>query len=437
MRFGFGAVPWGTGDSGPTGEAQTPSDRPSSGPGLHPLEHSAGSTIAPATTSDAALASSAPRHTVRDSGSIVIVENRAPASEVVWRIADRPETRIGDGAGPAYELFRVAGATRLDDGTVIIANSGTSEIRWYDADGRHLRTAGRSGDGPGEFRLLSRMFRVPGDSLMVVDAMQRRLSVFDAHGTLARSQLLAEILTVSGRFTDGSLLLVPGGMVLGDQGPIRTERLAFPVRILVPGESASREVAMLQGTEVVIAPTGGVRPTGEPAIGRSARPFGRATGVGVIGDHWIAADNDHPEIRFLDRAGALVRLARWPARPQSVTREHLQAHREQLLSDRDDEARRRLQSAWSRHPAPPETAPDFATPLHIDAFGSIWLQRYELPGSTGFRTYDVFSHEGIWLATATGPRTLRLQEIGDDYVVGVTRDEFDVEIVSVHPLEKG
>src|SRR5690606_37218699 len=99
-----------------------------------------------------------PATTVRDSAGIVIVENAAipGPDELDWRIADSPSVVIGRAEGEADDvLHSVSGAVRLRDGRIVIADGGSSELRFYDPQGRYRSTAGRRGGGPGEFRSLS------------------------------------------------------------------------------------------------------------------------------------------------------------------------------------------------------------------------------------------------------------------------------------------
>src|SRR5688500_8692279 len=84
---------------------------------------------------------------------IPIVTNEKPlwAKGKEWRVAERPLLDIGKAeAEPQYELSQVRGMLRLADGTIVVANQ-QNELRYYDKTGKYIRTAGRKGDGPGEF----------------------------------------------------------------------------------------------------------------------------------------------------------------------------------------------------------------------------------------------------------------------------------------------
>src|SRR5688572_24674597 len=94
---------------------------------------------------------------VIDSAGVRIVMNAAPDSAVpAFRISAEPLAEIGVTEGPPeYQLFRVASGRRQSDGTIVIANGGTMELRFYDAAGTHIRSVGREGEGPGEFKSIS------------------------------------------------------------------------------------------------------------------------------------------------------------------------------------------------------------------------------------------------------------------------------------------
>ena len=50
--------------------------------------------------------------------------------------------------------------------------------------------------------------------------------------------------------------------------------------------------------------------------------------------------------------------------------------------------------------------------------------------------WSVFDAEGVWLTTVTMPANFRVFEIGEDYLLGLSRDDQEVEQVRVYALRK-
>jgi hypothetical protein len=145
--------------------------------------------------------------TVRDSAGIVLVESSRPvwSEHNAWHVAAEPTVTIGRIAGEqGYLLDRITDAVRMTDGRFVLLNGGTQELRFYDAQGTYLHAAGGRGGGPGEFQLASRMFRMPGDSLFVVDPQGGRFTVMDESGAFARSYSPAG--RIYGRLADGRVV---------------------------------------------------------------------------------------------------------------------------------------------------------------------------------------------------------------------------------------
>ena len=105
----------------------------------------------------------------RDSAGIHIVEHSPPDwSRLSWSLADSPTVAIGtmDGEEP-YQLHTVSDAARGGNGQILVLNTSTAEVRVFDANGRYLRSIGRRGRGPGEFRYPTEIRVLAGDSVMV------------------------------------------------------------------------------------------------------------------------------------------------------------------------------------------------------------------------------------------------------------------------------
>ncbi len=93
------------------------------------------------------------------------------------------EVRVGSVDDPDVGFSRIEGVEVGDDGTVYVLEGQVPEIRVFAPDGRRLRTVGRPGEGPGEFRS-PREFGLLGDTLWVNDWRNRRISWFGPDGEL-------------------------------------------------------------------------------------------------------------------------------------------------------------------------------------------------------------------------------------------------------------
>ena len=95
-----------------------------------------------------------PPFVVRDSAGIRIVENTNPLWQPgqEWRLSPEPVVDIGGGETEEQQLFRVAGALRLGNDRIAIADGGSMELRFYDSNGGHEKSVGGRGEGPGEFQ---------------------------------------------------------------------------------------------------------------------------------------------------------------------------------------------------------------------------------------------------------------------------------------------
>ena len=176
----------------------------------------------------------------RDSAGIRIIENARPAddSRLPWRIGSEPAVSIGEVFGAeAYLLHQANDATILPDGRIVVANTGTNELRVFGADGVHLATWGRDGEGPGEFTNLAGVASWPGDSVVAWNRWTWVISVFDAEGVLGRSFSLdsdARPLEPRAVLKNGSILGRTGELA-GDE--CRRSRERYELR---SGEGASQ-----------------------------------------------------------------------------------------------------------------------------------------------------------------------------------------------------
>ncbi len=83
-----------------------------------------------------------------------------------------------------------------------------------------------------------------------------------------------------------------------------------------------------------------------------------------------------------------------------------------------------------------ETFPAFSVIL-TDATDHLWVQEYEYPREERpAPLWSVFDPEGRMLGFVETPRRLGILEIGEDYLLCWTRDDYGVEYIQVWPLDR-
>lgn len=116
----------------------------------------------------------------------VVVHNRDGG---LWTrgAAWRPErlVRIGEEEGDDAYVFGWIQDVKLGpDGRVYVLDGQAEQVRIFDASGRHVRTVGREGGGPGEFRGAIALRWGPEGNLWVVDDRNQRYTVLSPAGDL-------------------------------------------------------------------------------------------------------------------------------------------------------------------------------------------------------------------------------------------------------------
>ncbi len=120
---------------------------------------------------------------------------RSPGVVPVLALSERPVLEIGEREGDPDYLFQdVVGTLLLASGGIAVSDAGSQQISVYGNAGALLRRWGGRGEGPGEFRGLSRIYLGAGDSILALDGATGRLSAFSGDGSFSH-QLDAVALT--------------------------------------------------------------------------------------------------------------------------------------------------------------------------------------------------------------------------------------------------
>jgi hypothetical protein len=396
--------------------------------------------------------SETPTFVERDSAGVALAESGAPqwAPGEEWRLSAEPALEIGQVEGATeYLLFRVGRPFKLADGRIVVANRGSSEIRFYDSIGVFIRAVGGQGAGPAEFGSGPSLWRWGADSLLAFDGMGQRVSVFDTAGTFARSFRLewdasfryTSVLQLAGPLDYGSLLVRQNPNVPLSEAGWGRRILPF-LRYGSDGYLIDR-VITLQANEYRVFDGDVTAPDGRtfPIRGGTSFPYSREAVWTVHNAHLYYSSNDAFEVAIYGGRGGLVRLIRRLTPLEAVTEADI-ADARRLLAD---EGRLRF-AGMSADPfgeAPiPTTKPPIAE-IRVDANGNVWVRHTWsrwAPDSDMHdhleRRWTVFASRGAMLGDVVTPPRFRLSDIGDDYVLGVWRDEVDVERIREYRLIK-
>jgi hypothetical protein len=361
-----------------------------------------------------------------------------------WSVATTPSVTIGGyDDRPEYTLYDVYGAARLSDGRIAIANRGTSELKFFDSTGVHLLDAGGEGDGPGELRLIHRLVKLPGDTLLVL-SRRPGITWYSPSGEYLRSSRVDLFAVPKHPCRHGE-----GGWswsVLSDGTLLRLLEDNFAPANCPPTPDGVWRMSGLFG---VMSPEGetfdtiAVLPATE-RLGIRSRVFGHILVLGVGDDRVYVGDTASDVILALSTEGDTLAVLPTPFESAVIPEEAKQTGPIEVTE-------RGQTRFFPGHTNYPDRFPRFGR-LVVDALGYLWVMKYPeslgpfvsprltLPYLNhvpeGGAEWRVLSPDGDLVAELRTPPSLFVLEIGADYVLGISRDEFDVESVSVHALRR-
>lgn len=140
------------------------------------------------------------------------------------RITAERVATLGRSSDP--ELLREFPSVQVDGrGRFLVTGTiPRSHVMIYGRTGDFVRKWGREGSGPGEFRSVWRLLHLPGDSLVVVEQGNRRLTVLDSDGKYVRSFIVP--------FQPNDLDLLPNGTWVVSGMSFTEERAGFPLHLM-------------------------------------------------------------------------------------------------------------------------------------------------------------------------------------------------------------
>ena len=324
-------------------------------------------------------------------------------------------------------FFRVRGVRRLPERGLAVMNEGSVNVLLLDSMGGSVATIGRLGEGPGEFLSVTDL-DTKGDSVLVLDALARRVQFFDRASLVHMWSL---------RGLSGS----PRQISFSPDGPpvVAVERRPYAGRVRTnqvireaitlhrvddPGTVLETPIDILGGEYFVVTVADGAWRTGIPAFGASATYDLTRTRV-------IVADARHATVVSFPWGGFAARTLR-PASPPTAVSE---AEMDRLWDYAEATARRLPErdyltyvreavDVWGKSVPRP-----FYTAVISD--GSETLIQHYSSRVSDVTEWSLLAEDGETLGKFSLDRDTRLFSLQDREVLGVGLDSLDVEHVIV------
>lgn len=364
------------------------------------------------------------------------------------RVSSAPAVQIGSVEDRATALYRVTDAVRMANGGIAVANSGSGEIRLFDARGRFLHSLGGSGGGPGEFGRLAAIGVSSNGHLLAYDSQNGRVSTFDPDDRILIGSVsitvtpdlysLAGMMraTPVGWLRDGTFVgyynTLEGETIPGRDGWTHRQYMSN-IHFFDRGESSEiLATALGRQTWVMINRTG----EGSVRMQGVANPFLPTFETATDGNIVAFGTTQRFDVRMLDTSGAVVRIIRREEGRRLASEDQREVWVSGQLSEVEDDGTgrsRRRRALYDDIPFP-DTLPAFEA-LSLQQGGRLWVKETSLdaPALTA-AAWSVFGGDGRPLGAVELPAGFQPLEIGIDYVLGLWEDDLGVEYVQLYDL---
>lgn len=357
-----------------------------------------------------------------DSAGIEIVAHGALAPREPLEVSGQPHLWIrGDERIPPFD--RLSEVVILGNGNIVVADAGTGRVHAFSAEGAYLWSAGRPGEGPGEFREISAVFVTGEDTILVADARLARTTVLSPAGEVVRDHGFApEYGAPTGLLASGALLYLDqeriGEPGVGVQPTLATwsavDLAGAAGRTLVTTPGSESYYGQAEGRNVIIRP-----------------PFMRHVYAAPVDDGFLVSLSDQPRVDVYGPDGDLLRSMRLPESEVLVRITDARSVREDLLVNVPEDMHAIFRELLADMPIPP-TWPAIGG-LVVDDEDRVWVQQYRSEDEAG-QIWHVFTLDGAYLDEVSTPGRFAPRAIRGDLVVGFWRDELDVESIRVYRI---
>lgn len=364
-------------------------------------------------------------------GGPVRVTNTPPAEGAAPTLLGLEELRVGtlEGGQPgSFGMLRQVAV--LDDGSIAVADAQAEEVRLFDREGRHLRTFGGKGEGPGELSGMQGVFRDHEGRLRVAEQGNARLSIFDPDSGFVASFPL-QLFSYGFRGPWEAAMDGEGRTFVSSSGRYGEGRFWNMLRVYDPAMRQLDSIPFHEYTNALQEgdPPGAWRISLGAGFTFAPVPFFAQAQqvVAPSGEFWTSAEGSRH-----------LTVARWtPGGDTTLVLVSLREPEPVTAAERDSALAEVLEDVGRWLPSPPKLdparVPAFKPPSHalsLDDRGRLWVRL--TPPERDSTTYDVFTPDGRHAETVALP--FRVDRwippvVRGDTVWAVVTDATDVQYV--------
>lgn len=368
-----------------------------------------------------------------DSAGVEIVTSRGADVPLEWTFTE--DLSLGGADEGPEAFFRLgSGGVRVDGaGNLVVLDAGNHRVSVFDGRGTHLRSMGKKGGGPGEIEFPIGFALEPGDTIAILDIAKRSFVRFGPDGSTLATRPTPD------RFFGGAVEITPEGLLTSMRRSDAETGQARYELVLYRAETDSTVLATVAYPVVaseVKFPDCPVRIGGGPGMPPLFSPEVRWT-ARSSGELALQAGNLYRIDLY--REGRIAASLRRDVAPIQVTEEI--AVRQMKSQLPNGEMTIRFSSGQCTIPAAdvvaargfaPELSPIAA--IALAPGGEVWVRR-SAPGEEK-PPIDLFDAEGAYTGTLPAGTPFPAAFLPDGRIAVVEKDELDLEHVVVYSVAR-
>jgi len=291
-------------------------------------------------------------------------------------------------------LFRPTGFIVDQNETIYITDSQDQVIKVFDTNGKCIRTIGRKGEGPGEFRSIGYQIFLPDGRLLVIDFSARRTSIFESSGEFLESHQWFNRLSRLHFATDSSYIITE--YTFEGDNPLEGRRLFIKEydfkgnEIRSFGEFVPPEMKVHAERNIAIA-------IGVPHSPQSIFAIDQTQ------QYLYHCLNNNYIIEVFDKTGEVFRKIDRPYEPVPFTSKDAKEFLARYEKSRNENIRKMAKQM------PMPRIKTITPRMIVDDLGNLWVETHEQKEEEDrtFTAYDIFNIDGyydakVWLEKRPG-----------------------------------